>query len=72
MFLQSCNSQTKPAVSEAAVLLVSLPSSFSTPVFLWKDFIIPAPANQLAEISDVKSLNNSSRDRDNPTTLLIP
>lgn len=70
MFLQRCNSQTKPAVLEAAVLLVSLPSSFST-VFLWKDFINPAPANQLAEISDVKSLNNSSRDCDNPTALLI-
>lgn len=71
MFLQRCNSQTKPAVLEAAVLLVSLPSSFPT-VFLWKGFIIPAPANPLAEISDVRSLNNSSRDRDNPTTLLIP
>lgn len=70
MFLQRGKSQTKPAVLEAAVLLVSLPSSFST-VFLWKDFIISAPANPLAEISDVKSLNNSSRDRDNPTTLLI-
>lgn len=70
MFLQRGNSQTKPAVLETAALLVSLPSSFST-VFPWKDFIIPAPANPLAEIADVKSLNNSSRDRDNPTTLLI-